>query len=92
MTTFNETPVTASTELNASQLACLLSYAKGEFSDLAECKSTADLHEQLKSRGDGLLTFLMHELDDQEDCNDFEEAIRRVRTSIEDLEKCGQCA
>jgi len=35
--------------------------------------------------GDGLLAYLLTELSEKEDCSDFNEALRRIRTSIEQL-------
>ncbi len=35
--------------------------------------------------GDGLLSYLLTELSEKEDCTDFPEALRRIKTSIEQL-------
>lgn len=79
--TESKTPV-----LNDAQNAVLETYANGDFAHLIECPTKEALDVELENCGDGLLRFLMVELADQEDCFGLEEAVRRIKSAIEDLE------
>lgn len=72
--------------LNAAQVAILGVYGNGDFAYLKDCSTRDDYVSQMHDCGDGLLRFLMVELDSKEDCNDLEEASSRIRSAIEDLE------
>lgn len=60
------------------QRLVLQSYEKGEFAHLAP--------QEVVDCGDGLLKFLLVELSQQEDCENFEVAVNRVETAIRQLQ------
>ena len=62
------------------QCKILKYYADGDFSHI-------QTEEELENCGDGLLKFLMLELSAEEDCEDEEEAYRRLNTVIKQLEE-----
>lgn len=68
------------------QALVLQYYCAGEYAYLADSALNAkELHNQLNSCGDGLLRFLLVELDPREDCDSFAEAQRRIRAAIDDM-------
>jgi hypothetical protein len=63
-----------------------ISYEKGEFSHIG--RDGNDLSDAvLLASGDGLFRYLMVELSENEDCDNYETAIRRLNTSIRQLEE-----
>ncbi|MBR8428983.1 MULTISPECIES: hypothetical protein [Burkholderia] len=72
--------------LNPAQYAIIKQFANGDFAYLSECQSEEAWRKELDLCGDGLLHFLLVELSGREDCDSGNEAVRRIRTSIRDLE------
>lgn len=72
--------------INAAQTILLQTYESGEYSHLASSESQAALLNSIKEEGDGLLSFLVFELSDVEDCDNVEDAIARVKTAISQLQ------
>lgn len=70
--------------LNDWQRAIIRTYGGGDYAYLTE--QAAVSHEELADCGDTLFEFLMIELSDQEDCEDQEEAIRRVTQARDQLD------
>lgn len=65
--------------INQFQRAALEAYAGGAFSYL-------ETYEYRQEHGDSLLTFILAELSDKEDCEDLETALRRIESGISDLQ------
>lgn len=70
--------------LNVWQKAIARSYDGGDYGYLAEQAEVS--REELANCGDTLFEFLMIELSDQEDCEDQEEAIRRMGQARDQLD------
>jgi hypothetical protein len=64
--------------LNRFQIAAVEAYEDGDFAWL---KDSEDWRADLNDLGDGLLKFILIELSDREDCENWNEAIRRVCTA-----------
>ena len=74
--------------ISAWQRAALASYDLGEFRYIADATTAATLREGLRDCGDSLLRFIVSELSPQEDCESFDDAIRRMtvaRNQLNDL-------
>ena len=73
--------------LNSAQKKMLEVYASGDFAHLIEevAKGT-DAIALSRDLGDGLLTFLLIELSNNEDCDSDETALDRLRTVVRDCE------
>jgi len=65
---------------NPYQKAVLKIYEEGEYAEM----TTMDEVEQA---GDGLFTFIMRELGDENDCDSQAEANRRIEVAISQLEE-----
>jgi hypothetical protein len=70
--------------LNAWQKAIARTYGGGDYAHLTEQAKVS--HEELADCGDTLFEFLMIELSDQEDCEDQEEAVRRMVQARDQLD------
>lgn len=68
--------------LNDMQRAVLQDYATGDFAYLI-----ADPPRDLSALGDTLLSFILIELSENEDCEGVEDAIRRLKNGQDDLEQ-----
>jgi hypothetical protein len=68
----------SSEPINAFQRAALKVYADGQYEDI-------QVYRYDEEHGDSLLTFVLAELSDNEECEDLETAISRIRQGIEDL-------
>lgn len=68
-----------------AQVVCATSYEDGEFQYLLDSKSDAEFKRSLQDCGDTLFKFLMIELSPHEDCEDAQDAIRRVSIAIDQL-------
>lgn len=71
--------------LNPWQRIAARTYAHGDFSHM-DTKTWAEVRGELDDCGDGLFKFTMIELATSEDCEDAEEALRRLRVAREELE------
>lgn len=72
--------------VNEAQAKCLERYESGDFSYILDAKDEAQWKKEIDDCGDGLLKFLLIELDSQEDCCDMSDAISRVGTAITQLQ------
>jgi hypothetical protein len=70
--------------LNAWQRAIARTYGGGDYAHFTEQLEVS--HEDLADCGDTLFEFLVIELSDQEDCEDLEEAIRRMGQARDQLD------
>ncbi len=66
------------------QQAVCRTYGEGDFASLAD---DPDWYSALDEIGDTLFRFLMVELSTAEDCADFDEAIARLNTARDDVER-----
>lgn len=66
--------------LSPAQQILVATYANGDFSHIKSIDESREV-------GDTLFLFLMIELDEKEDCDSINEAIRRVDSSMRDLHK-----
>ena len=69
--------------MNIFQKTVLQVYANGEFAHLSDMENLE--LAQVQNLGDTLLTFLLIELSDNEDCDGPYEATRRVQAAIGQL-------
>lgn len=70
------------------QRTALMTYDLGEFAYLAEATDGRAFRDSLRDCGDGLLRFIVSELSQREDCENYQDAIRRVtsaRNQLNDL-------
>jgi hypothetical protein len=70
------------------QRTALTTYALSEFAYLADATNARALKESLRDCGDSLLRFIVSELSAREDCDSFDDAIRRItvaRNQLSDL-------
>jgi hypothetical protein len=65
--------------LNDWQRLALAGYADGDFVDMVGTYSYSDEY------GDSLLSFVLAELSDNEECEDIDMAIDRIQSGIDDL-------
>lgn len=65
--------------LNQFQRICAAVYAEGDFAHVQDL-------DGVRETGDALFTFLMVELGSGEDCDTQEEALRRLKMAIGDIE------
>lgn len=68
-------------KLNQYQRAVLNDYSDGEFAHLSKQEGIRDV----ASLGDGLLSFILVELSDKEDCESAHHARRRMERAKDDL-------
>lgn len=85
-----EAPQDDGVVISAVQTVVLNSYGAGDFAHLSEIQTQAQLSQELRECGDGLLKFLMVELAEKEDCGSPEEALRRVQSAIRQLDEVAQ--
>lgn len=67
------------------QRTALATYDLGEFSYLADATGAHALKESLRDCGDSLLRFIVSELSAREDCNSYDDALRRMTTARNQL-------
>jgi|JI10StandDraft_1071094.scaffolds.fasta_scaffold1076783_1 hypothetical protein len=73
--------------LNQAQMKCLEFYANGDFNHLSQIESESEFKKALADCDDTLFLFLMNELASSEDCDCMAEAIARVNSAIQDLQR-----
>lgn len=73
--------------MNDFQKTLVRTYADGEFADLADYADPAAAQASARHLGDPLLAFLIAELSEHEGCDSMDEALKRIRTSIGQLEQ-----
>lgn len=73
--------------MNDFQKILVGAYAAGEFADLAEYTDPKAAQASARHLGDPLLAFLLAELSENEGCDSMDEALKRIRTSIGQLEQ-----
>jgi len=72
--------------INNAQSVCLKTYSEGEFAHLLESKTEEEFIKGYTGCGDTLLTFLLIELADKEDCSSAEVGAQRVGQAITQLQ------
>lgn len=78
-------------KLNDMQRAVLKDYANGEFAgflDYEDNPMTNFDKEDFDTMGDGLLTFILIELGNKEDCENAHQGIDRMRRARDELDLC----
>lgn len=75
-------------ELTEWQKAAARAYGGGDFAYLADqtFASREAFEEEIENLGDTLFVFVMVELDKNEDCDTADEAVRRLNTSLSELQ------
>ncbi len=77
---------------NEAQRILLSNYADGDFAYLLTDYPTIESFQQELARcGDGMLRFLLSELDDAEGCEDLATADERLDQAIDELNKMRVC-